>query len=192
MTTSDIRDFPRYSDTLRLRDGRLLSVRFMEPRDREAIQAYYRALSPTSRYNRFLGATSELPPTQLEQFVHIGEDDRFTVLVTTMIDGDEAIVGEARYAIDLRSDRFEFGLSLGDGWQGQGIGAALIREGLGRLEEHGAQGCVVLGEPEYYSRFGFAHDTMLTYPGPPADYFQRLVLCGDAPSGVVSYSKAFG
>ena len=95
MTTSDIRDFPRYSDTLRLRDGRLLSVRFMEPRDREAIQAYYRALSPTSRYNRFLGATSELPPTQLEQFVHIGEDDRFTVLVTTMIDGDEAIVGPA-------------------------------------------------------------------------------------------------
>ena len=76
--------------------------------------------------------------------------------------------------------------------QGQGIGAALIREGLGRLEEHGAAGCVVLGEPAYYGRFGFAHDPMLTYPGPPADYFQRLVLCGDAPSGVVSYSNAFG
>ena len=77
-------------------------------------------------------------------------------------------------------------------WQRRGIGAALVAAGLEDLRSLDAAGCVVLGEPAYYRRFGFAHDPVLTYPGPPADYFQRLVLRGDAPRGVVSYSNAFG
>jgi predicted N-acetyltransferase YhbS len=76
--------------------------------------------------------------------------------------------------------------------QGSGIGSALIREGLARLEKRGAAGCVVLGEPAYYGRFGFAHDPALTYPGPPPEYFQRLLLRGEPPRGTVSYSAAFG
>ena len=56
-----------------------------------------------------------------------------------------------------------------------------------------AAGCVVLGGPEYYGRFGFAHDQALTYPGAfVPTHFQRLVLGGDPPAGVVSYSAAFG
>jgi putative acetyltransferase len=76
--------------------------------------------------------------------------------------------------------------------QGGGIGTALIDAGLERLRQLGAAGCVVLGEPAYYGRFGFAHDPALTYPGPPPEYFQRLILRGDAPRGEVSYSAAFG
>ena len=76
--------------------------------------------------------------------------------------------------------------------QGEGIGAALIRIGIERLRATGAAGCVVLGDPGYYGRFGFTADPRLRYPGPPAEYFQRLVLRGRAPSGVVTYSPAFG
>jgi putative acetyltransferase len=76
--------------------------------------------------------------------------------------------------------------------QGEGLGTALIDAGLGRLRQLDAGGCVVLGEPAFYSRFGFANDAALTFPGPPPEYFQRLVLRGDAPRGEVRYSPAFG
>jgi putative acetyltransferase len=75
--------------------------------------------------------------------------------------------------------------------QGEGIGATLIRTGLDRLAAIGAAGCVVLGEPSYYGRFGFVADPALTYPGAPAEYFMRLVLSGDAPRGEVAYHAAF-
>ena len=76
--------------------------------------------------------------------------------------------------------------------QGEGIGAALIEHGLAYLRTKGARGCVLLGDPGYYRRFGFAADPALTYPGPPPEYFQRIVFIGQAPRGVVSYSPAFG
>jgi predicted N-acetyltransferase YhbS len=77
-------------------------------------------------------------------------------------------------------------------WQRRGIGAALVEAGLERLRRIDAAGCVVLGDPAYYARFGFAHDPALSYPGPPPEYFQRLVLNGDPARGVVEYSPAFG
>ena len=73
-----------------------------------------------------------------------------------------------------------------------GIGAALIERGLSQLEQNGAGGCVVLGDPAYYSRFGFGYDAQLEYPGVPPEYFQRLVFRGPAPGGIVSYARAFG
>jgi GNAT superfamily N-acetyltransferase len=125
MIALPLNELQQHSDILRLRSGKALTVRFVEPRDAEALQAYFRALSVRSRYNRFLGGMSELPRTELDHFVHAGEDDRFSVVATMMIDGFETIVGEARYGIE--ADNFEFGLSVDDRWQGQGIGSALLR-----------------------------------------------------------------
>src|SRR6202166_4720268 len=126
MTALRLDDLRQHSDVLRLRSGETLAVRFVEPRDAEALQGYFRALTVRSRYNRFLGAMSELSKSMLEHFTHAGEDDRFSVIATLMIDGFETIVGEARYAFDADTDRFEFGLSIDDRWQGQGIGSALL------------------------------------------------------------------
>ncbi|MBO9498155.1 MAG: N-acetyltransferase [Novosphingobium sp.] len=78
------------------------------------------------------------------------------------------------------------------GRQREGIGAALVEAGLQRLHDNGASGCVVLGDPGYYQRFGFTHDARLAYPGPPADYFQCLKFDGPAPSGTVRYHPSFG
>jgi RimJ/RimL family protein N-acetyltransferase len=130
MTAFRLDDLRQHSDVLRLRSGKSVTVRFIEPGDAEALQAYFRSLTTGSRYNRFLGAMSELPRNLLEDFVHVGEDDRFSVIATMTIDGRETIVGEARYAFDPRNDSFEFGLSIDDRWQGQGVGSAL----LGNLE----------------------------------------------------------
>jgi len=121
-----LNDLRQHSDTLRLRSGKPLTVRFVEPRDADALQGYFRSLSVRSRYNRFLGAMSELPQTELDHFIHVGEGDRFSVIAAMMIDGVETIVGEARYALDPDTASFEFGLSIDDRWQGQGIGSALL------------------------------------------------------------------
>jgi GNAT superfamily N-acetyltransferase len=127
MTALHLNDLRQHSDILRLRTGKSLTVRFVEPDDGDALQAYFRSLSVRSRYNRFLGALSELPQTQLGHFMHVGEDDRFSVVATMAIDGFETIVGEARYGFDADTASFEFGLSIEDRWQGQGIGSALLR-----------------------------------------------------------------
>ncbi|HEY7644997.1 MAG TPA: N-acetyltransferase [Hyphomicrobiales bacterium] len=73
----------------------------------------------------------------------------------------------------------------------RGTGEALIKAGLARIEERGARGCVVLGDPAYYRRFGFRSDPDLRFADAPAAYFQRLVIDGEPPSGVVGYHPAF-
>ena len=71
------------------------------------------------------------------------------------------------------------------------IGSSLIVEGLRRLRARGAHGCVVLGDPAYYGRFGFACDPSLRYPDAPAEYFQRLSFDGTCPAGIVVYQSGF-
>ena len=76
--------------------------------------------------------------------------------------------------------------------QRQGIGDRLMREALIWAGAHGAAGCVVLGEPAYYGRFGFRADPRLFYPGPPPEYFQLLAFGEEVPAGIVGYHPAFG
>ena len=127
MSTLRLEDFKQYSDTLRTRDGTALNVRFVEPRDTDELQHYFRSLSTRSRYNRFFGAISELPKGLLHDFLKIGERDRFTVVTTMMIDGFETIVAEARFALHAETATLEFGLSVDDRWQGHGIATALMK-----------------------------------------------------------------
>ena len=75
--------------------------------------------------------------------------------------------------------------------QGRGIGNALVRHALDDLRRHGAAGCVVLGEPHYYGRFGFRADPQLRLDGVPPEYFQALAFEGAHPRGSVSYHAAF-
>jgi GNAT superfamily N-acetyltransferase len=127
MTTLRFDNLQQYSDVLRARDGEAINVRFVEPRDGEELQNYFRSLSTRSRYNRFLGAMSELPKPVLDRFTHVSASAGFTVVATKMIDGFETIVGEARYVFHPESESFEFGISIDDRWQGFGIGSALLK-----------------------------------------------------------------
>ena len=76
--------------------------------------------------------------------------------------------------------------------QSRGVGLALIDAGLKELRSRGASGCVVLGEPGYYARFGFRADPRLTFPGPPPEYFQTLRWSDHSAEGEVAYHPAFG
>ena len=82
-------------------------------------------------------------------------------------------------------------ISVDPSRQGEGIGGKLIREGLDRLKALGATGCVLLGDPAYYSRFGFAADPKLTLDGVPPEYFMRVAFSPVYGEGTVSYHPGF-
>lgn len=79
-------------------------------------------------------------------------------------------------------------------WRGQGMAARLIEAGLALAAEAGWDAVFVLGEPAYYSRFGFdaasAQGFQSPYAGP---YFMVRALRPQLPvlSGRVDYPKAF-
>jgi len=75
--------------------------------------------------------------------------------------------------------------------QGQGIGSQLMKRALAELRRLGAAGCVVLGDPKYYGRFGFKAESTLVLPGVPSEYFQVISFGARVPVGTVSYHKAF-
>jgi putative acetyltransferase len=75
--------------------------------------------------------------------------------------------------------------------QRKGIGSALMREGLSRLKVSGAKGCMLVGDPAYYARFGFKNRPELIHEGIPQQFFQVLGFGDDAPRGTVKFHKAF-
>lgn len=84
-------------------------------------------------------------------------------------------------------------LAVWPGCQRQGIGAALVRAGLDALRRAGARGCVVLGEPAYYARFGFGPAGDIVFPQAPPDALMALPFGEHAPcpAGELRYHASF-
>lgn len=82
-------------------------------------------------------------------------------------------------------------LSVVPVYQGHGIGSALVKAALATLRRMAAGGCVLVGDPAYYARFGFRTEPGLAYPGLPAEYFQAIAFAGHVPSGNVAYHESF-
>ncbi|MFE8035236.1 GNAT family N-acetyltransferase [Thiohalocapsa marina] len=76
--------------------------------------------------------------------------------------------------------------------QRRGIGQALVREGLSRLERMQARGCCLVGHPEYYGRFGFENCPQLVLEGVPPEVFFAVSFEGTLPRGTVAFHEGFG
>ena len=76
-------------------------------------------------------------------------------------------------------------------YQRKGIGKALIREGLSRLKDLSAQGCCLVGHPEYYRRFGFENVPGLVHEGVPQEVFFALSFDGHCPQGAATFHEGF-
>ena len=75
--------------------------------------------------------------------------------------------------------------------QRQGIGTALIEEGLATLRAQGAKGCCLVGHPDYYRRFGFVNPPSMTSAGVPEEVFFAMSFDGEMPTGAVNFHPAF-
>lgn len=75
--------------------------------------------------------------------------------------------------------------------QRQGIGKALIQEGLSRLKGMNARGCCLVGHPDYYRQFGFENPSGLGVEGVPPEVFFALSFGGHHPRGTVTFHEGF-
>ena len=82
-------------------------------------------------------------------------------------------------------------ISVAPGRQRQGIGSRLMSAALAQLEASGAAGCVLAGDPAYYGRFGFGHQTHLVFPALPAEFFLLKSFSPVVPQGEVKFHEAF-
>lgn len=117
---------------------------------------------------------------------------------------NEGIVGHLFFSpVTVEAAATEGWLGLGPvavlpPYQGQGIGSALIRQGLETCRATGGQAVVVLGDPQFYARFGFvpaaAWGLRCEYDAPEGA-FRVLELNPGAlatpPEGLVRYRPEF-
>ncbi len=83
-------------------------------------------------------------------------------------------------------------ISVSPDRQRQGIGSKLMTAALQRLMEMRASGCMLVGDPAFYSRFGFKPEQDLVFPGVPPEYFLVLSFVPSLPHGTVIFHDAFG
>lgn len=134
--------------------------------------------------------------TGTEQFIIRALRESGQLAVSLVAESDGIVVGHAAASPVTISSGAPgwYGLgpvSVQPARQRQGIGAELVRHVLSALQAAGAAGCVVLGEPRYYARFGFRPEPSLSLPGVPGGYFQTLAFRGTLPAGSVAYHDAF-
>lgn len=109
---------------------------------------------------------------------------------------DSRVVGHVAFTPATAADHTPGWFGLGPvavetALQRKGIGQQLINEGLRRLREWNAAGCIVVGDPNYYQRFGFRLSPALTPAGQPPEYFMMLSLTASQPNAVVDFHPLF-
>ena len=116
------------------------------------------------------------------------------VSLVTEIDGQ--VVGHIAFSPISISDGSQnwYGagpLSVLPKFQKQGIGKSLVREGLSRLRTLKAEGCVLVGDPNYYKQFGFKNFPELHHEGIPQQYVLALSFSQKEPQGTAIFHQGF-
>jgi putative acetyltransferase len=109
---------------------------------------------------------------------------------------DDRVVGHIAFSPVTISDGTTHWYGLGPvsvlpEYQRQGVGKALIQEGLSRLKNLGAKGCCLVGHPQYYRKFGFENIAGLVHAGVPQEVFFALSFDGHFPNGNVTFHEGF-
>ncbi len=107
------------------------------------------------------------------------------------------VVGQVAFSPAVAADGSEGWFALGPlavlpGHQRRGIGTKLVRSGLRAITALGAAGCILVGDPKYYVRFGFAPSPSHAPAGMPREYFMIRMLGSREPRGPISFHEAFG
>lgn len=159
---------------------------------RDETDADFRAITEVT-----IAAFNTLPISRhTEQFVieALRAANALTLSLVAQLDG--RVVGHVAFSPVTISDGSGGWYGLGPvsvlpGHHRQGIGGALIREGLSRLRALRARGCCLVGFPDYYRRFGFRTIPGLVHEGVPPEVFVALSFDGRMPQGTVTFHEAF-
>jgi len=114
------------SGTWTLASGKSLRLRPVRHDDGELEEAFVRALSLESRYQRMLSGGAKVTRAWIDSMTHIDYRRHMALAVTTMSDGVEQFVGVGRYVVDAATLSADVALVLADAWQGQSLGRRLL------------------------------------------------------------------
>lgn len=133
---------------------------------------------------------------QTEQFIVNALRAAGAMTISLVAEKDGAVAGHIAFSPVTISDGSRDWYMLGPvsvlpALQRQGIGQALVREGLSQLKTLGARGCVLVGPPEYYNRFGFESVPGLTVEGVPQQYCLALAFGPKQAQGTITHHEAF-
>jgi len=131
-----------------------------------------------------------------EQFIIEALRAAKALSISLVAEMDGRVIGHIAFSPVTISDgtRDWYGLgpvSVLPAYQRQGIGETLIREGLSRLKDINAQGCCLVGHPDYYRKFGFKNIPGLAHEGVPPEVFFALSFDGRYPQGTVAFHEGF-
>jgi putative acetyltransferase len=161
-------------------------IRPAEPGDEAGIRAVHRAAFPTPAEADLVEALAREGDAAISLVATRQSEIVGHVLLSRMnVSGD----GRAVRALGLAP------VGVLPGYQGGGIGKALIEAALGIARATGEDLVFLLGEPDYYRRFGFSAETAAPFASPYAGpYFMALALRPEfaAPdTGKAAYARAF-
>ena len=107
-------------------DGETIRMRPIRPEDALLEQEFVKALSPESRYFRFMSSLRELSATQLARLTQIDYDREMAFIAEIERNGGKLELGVARYAINPDGTSCEFAIVIADDWHGRGLARRLM------------------------------------------------------------------
>ena len=131
-----------------------------------------------------------------EQFIIMALRAAEALTVSLVAELDGRVIGHVAFSpvsiFDGTPNWYGLGpISVLPTYHRQGIGTALVQEGLSRLKSLDAAGYCVVGHPEYYRNFGFENVPALVHEGVPPEVFLALSFGGDMPQGMVAFHEGF-
>lgn len=133
---------------------------------------------------------------QTEHFIINALRKNNALTLSLVVERHDHLIGHLAFSPITISDGAKewYGLgpiSVDPKYQNQGIGTALMKAGLSQLKKLGANGCVLVGDHQFYQRFGFQKSRKLSCQGIPQEYLLILQFYPNVPSGIVTFDKAF-
>ena len=122
-----IHPYPSHLKTgFQAKDGSQVTIRPIKPEDVRMEQEFVKALSPESRYMRFMNTIREVSPAQMIRLTQIDYDREMAFVATIDADGEEKEIGVVRYATNPDGESCEFAIVVADDWQGKGLARRLM------------------------------------------------------------------
>jgi len=115
-----------YSVIETLRDGRKVEIRAQRPEDGDGLKAAIARMSDESLYRRFFGVKRQFREKEAAYFLNVDFINHVALVVVVDETGKQVIAGAGRYVV-VQAGQAEVAFAVVDGYQGQGIGAALMR-----------------------------------------------------------------